>query len=135
MSTKKLTISSDPNNLIKVEKYLNKLKTEYNICDDRFPDILISITEAVNNAIIHGNKVDVNKKVNIRTRNEDTTLYITVSDEGKGFCVEEIADPRCPENIAKCGGRGVMIMQELCDRLQYRKNGSSVQLIFNRITH
>lgn len=133
MSFKKLTITSDPQNLLKVESYLQKLKEEYNICDDRFPDVLISLTEAVNNAIIHGNKVDITKKVCIKSKSSYTDLTLTVSDEGKGFSVENIPDPLQEENMEKCGGRGVFIMNELCDKLSYRDNGSTVKLVFHAI--
>lgn len=130
MTKKMLTITSDPHNLSQVEEYLITLKSEYKICDDRFPDILVSLTEAVNNAIIHGNKVDHEKKVSIETIQENAGLVFNIKDEGDGFNPSSIPDPCSPERIERCGGRGVHIMSHLCDKLSFMDNGSTVSLFF-----
>ncbi|MEZ5050253.1 MAG: ATP-binding protein [Saprospiraceae bacterium] len=58
MVRKMIRIASNPNNIMEVENYLRDLSSAYKISEDRYPDILISLTEAVNNAIIHGNHSD-----------------------------------------------------------------------------
>lgn len=126
-----LTIKSDLNNLLKLENYLNKLKAELAINDEKFPDILISLTEAVNNAIIHGNKVDKKKDVNIHTVVRESKLSFTITDEGSGFCPDSLPDPCQPENLECCGGRGVMIMKALSDGISFEDNGRTVNLVFN----
>lgn len=125
-----LTISSNPNNILKVENYLRDAQVDMNIDEMRFPDILISLTEAVNNAILHGNNADESKNVEISMQEESTGVAISVTDEGNGFNPSEIPDPTAPENIECCGGRGVFIMNSLADKISYANNGSTVQMFF-----
>ena len=125
-----LTISSNPNNILKVENYLRSAQHDMNIDDTKFPDILISLTEAVNNAILHGNNADESKNVEISMEGEVSGVAISVTDEGKGFDPNEIPDPTAPENLECCGGRGVFIMSRLADRISFENNGSTVQMFF-----
>lgn len=125
-----LTISSNPNNILKVENYLRDAQHDMNIDDTKFPDILISLTEAVNNAILHGNNADETKYVEICMEGKTSGVAISVTDEGKGFDPNEIPDPTAPENIECCGGRGVFIMSRLADRITFENNGSTVQMFF-----
>jgi len=130
MSSKMLTISSNPNNILEVENYLRDAQLDLKIDEVRFPDILISITEAVNNAIIHGNNADESKRVRINMEGQSSGIAISVSDEGKGFDPDGIPDPTAPENLECCGGRGVYIMSRLADKLSFENNGSTVQMFF-----
>ena len=130
MFRKMLVINSNPNNLLKVETYLNNAKSEIADMDERYPDILISLTEAVNNAIIHGNKADESKKVKIDMVEQKSGIAVSVTDEGQGFNPEEVPDPTSPENLECCGGRGVFIMSSLADKLSYINNGSTVKMYF-----
>ncbi len=125
-----LTISSNPNNILKVENYLRDAQHDMNICELKFPDILISITEAVNNAILHGNNADENKRVKINMEGRSSGIVISISDEGQGFDPSSIPDPTSPLNIECCGGRGVFIMSRLADKLTFENNGSTVQMYF-----
>ncbi|MFT6337838.1 MAG: serine/threonine-protein kinase RsbW [Halioglobus sp.] len=130
MSSKMLTISSNPNNILKVENYLRNAQHDMNIDETKFPDILISLTEAVNNAILHGNNADESKNVEISMEEIFSGVAISVKDEGNGFDPNEIPDPTAPENIECCGGRGVFIMSRLADKISFENNGSTVQLFF-----
>lgn len=130
MSSKMLTISSNPNNILKVENYLRSAQHDMNIDETKFPDILISLTEAVNNAILHGNNADESKSVEISMEGKTSGVAISVTDEGKGFDPNEIPDPTAPENIECCGGRGVFIMSRLADKISFENNGSTVQMFF-----
>lgn len=130
MIKKMLVIDSNPNNILEVENYLSIIKSQVAAVEARYPDILISITEAVNNAIIHGNKADESKKVRINMQEQLQGLAVSISDEGAGFDPADVPDPTAPENIECCGGRGVLIMSTLADRLSYANNGSTVELFF-----
>ena len=130
MSSKMFIIRSNPNNILKVENYLRRVQNDMNIDEGRFPDILISLTEAVNNAILHGNKADENKEVTINMIEESKGVAISVSDEGNGFDPTDIPDPTAPENLECCGGRGVYIMSALADRISFKNNGSTVKMFF-----
>ncbi len=126
-----LTVPSIPESISKVEAFLEKLSQDYSICPDRYPDILISLTEAVNNAIIHGNKKDGNKSVRIEMEQDKDNIILKVTDEGGGFDLQELPDPTSPDYIECCGGRGVFIMSHLSDKIAFQNNGSTVEMSFN----
>ena len=126
-----IKLSSKLKSITQVEPFANELRLKYNIDDEVFHNILISLTEAVNNAIIHGNQVDENKEVVLQTFLEQNRLTVCVRDEGGGFEVTKVPDPCCKENIEKPGGRGVLIMKSLSDDIHFKNNGSCVEMIFN----
>ncbi|MBK9254555.1 MAG: ATP-binding protein [Saprospiraceae bacterium] len=126
-----LTITSNPNNILEVESYLKKLDLDTHLNPDKYADILISLTEAVNNAIIHGNKRDESKLVHIDLEENDLGVAFCVTDEGGGFNPSGIPDPTCQENLECCGGRGVHIMKALADDISFKNCGRSVVMFFN----
>jgi serine/threonine-protein kinase RsbW len=126
-----LTISSNPNNIKEVEIYLKQMELQYLFDAEKYADILISLTEAVNNAIIHGNKSDETKNVVISVCEDSKGVVIHVSDEGHGFNPNIVPDPTKPENIECCGGRGVYIMKRLCDKIAFADNGRTVEMYFH----
>ncbi len=125
------TLSSCPSQIKKLENFISKVTCNCQFKKAKHPEILISLTEAVNNAIIHGNNQDKSKLVNIRLKETNKQLTFFISDEGKGFNPQEVKDPTAPEFIGECGGRGVYIMRELSDTLKYHDNGRTVELAFN----
>ena len=94
-----LKISSKIENLRKVEKLVDDLSTEFSISSDVYGNILIATLEAANNAILHGNKLDEKKNVNILCIIDNNTLSIKIDDEGGGFDYKNVPDPTAPENI------------------------------------
>lgn len=131
MNLKILKLPSVSKSIAEIELYLEQIAEVYNINADRYPNILISLTEAVNNAIIHGNNEDATKYVNVKVRKTTNGLCFQICDEGKGFDPKEVPDPTAPENIECCGGRGVFLMKELSDGIDYKDNGRVVDLHFN----
>lgn len=128
---KKLNFSSQPKNLALVEKLIDEICENYNINDDYYGNILISITEAVNNAIQHGNKYDPEKCVEIAFESYHGVLSFSVKDEGPGFDYKNLPDPTDPGNIEKINGRGIFLMKNLADEVTFSKNGRIVELNFN----
>jgi len=131
MKYRMLTISSNRNNILEVESYLKRLDFDFGFQSEKYADILISLTEAVNNAITHGNKNDESKKVHIHVREKNNGLAFCVTDEGGGFNPSRVPDPTCDENIECCGGRGVYIMKALSDDITFEDDGRSVEMYFN----
>lgn len=125
-----LKLASDPKNVAVVESFVGKICREYQIQREIYGNILISLTEAVNNAIIHGNKNDENKTVRIHLDKMPDRIAFRVSDEGRGFDATTLPDPTCPQNLTKCGGRGVFLMRQLCDRIDFHDNGRTVEMHF-----
>jgi len=127
---KKVIVSSDPVNLQVVENFLNEIHNKYGICSNKYPNILITLTEAVNNAIHHGNNADINKSIAICCRIKKSGLTFRISDEGEGFNHKKIPDPTSPERIDQEDGRGVFIMKQISDRLEYSDKGRTVEIYF-----
>jgi serine/threonine-protein kinase RsbW len=103
---------------------------ELHIDDGIMYRLLVSCTEAVNNAIVHGNKSDPDKKVIIRCIVDEKILTIYVKDEGKGFDSKSLQDPREKKNLMKENGRGVFLMRSLMDKVKFKrlKSGSIVEM-------
>ncbi|MEM9991667.1 MAG: ATP-binding protein, partial [Bacteroidota bacterium] len=125
-----LSLESKPCSIAQVQSFVQEVMPRFNINDDTFGNILVSLTEAVNNAMIHGNRRDANKRVNVSVERRVETVAVKVSDEGKGFDYDSLPDPTAPENIECCGGRGVFLMRALSDDIRYSDNGSTVEMRF-----
>lgn len=131
---KELVIKTDNNTLVRAEEFLNDFRAEYLLeINDSFMNILIAFTEAVNNAINHGNKKNSKKNVTILLEKSDKHFNIYVSDEGEGFIEKEVPDPTLPENLLKQSGRGVFLIRKLTDStyIESKNNGTSVKMVFD----
>ncbi|MEY3368755.1 MAG: hypothetical protein RI973_1910 [Bacteroidota bacterium] len=125
-----LKFTSDPGNVSKVEPFVDSLVMRYNLSPDKQCSILISLTEAVTNAIVHGNCRQESKTVEVKTRKDRDRIALRVTDQGTGFDYDNLPDPTAPENLCKCGGRGVFLMRQLSDNIRFFNNGSTVEMIF-----
>lgn len=126
-----LVLESHPKNIAEVEPFVNQLLKEYEIGEALFGNILITLTEAVSNAIIHGNQAKADKKVYINTERKATSIIFSVEDEGQGFDPNILPDPTAPENLLTPGGRGVFLMQHLSDNVSFDEGGRIVSLEFS----
>ncbi len=125
-----LKLTSKPGNVSEVEPFVEKLVNRYNLSPDKQCNILVSLTEAVTNAIVHGNCREEKKTVQVKTRKDRDCIAVRVSDEGSGFDFNSLPDPTAPENLCKCGGRGVFLMRQLSDNIRFYNNGSTVEMRF-----
>jgi serine/threonine-protein kinase RsbW len=128
---RKISFPSKIESLRKVEKLIDDLSAEYNINSDIYGNILIATLEAANNAILHGNKLDETKEVILDVIIDEKKLQISIKDNGPGFDYDNIPDPTAPENIENINGRGVFLMEKLSDEIEFKDNGSKVELSFN----
>ena len=127
----KISLASESKSLLVLEEWINKLCDLYQISVEQYGNVLIAITEAVNNAIIHGNKNIANKKTDIEYNIDSQTITFTVFDEGTGFDFNDLPDPTSPENLEKPQGRGIFLMNHLADEVNLIDNGNVVQLKFS----
>ena len=125
-----LTFKSATENLVLVESLIDNVCEEFKINEDNYGNILVAVTEAVTNAIQHGNKYDNKKSVNVIVETKSNTLKFVVKDEGNGFDYAHLPDPTNPENIEKPHGRGIFLMQHLADNVNFKENGRVVELNF-----
>lgn len=130
---KKFKIKSKIENLRIVEKAIDDISTEIGLKKDNYGKILVSILEAVNNAMIHGNKAIESKVVEIEILYKKKVLIVSVSDEGKGFKPTEVPDPTRPENLENLHGRGIFLMSRLADKIEFNELGNKVTMFFKDI--
>ncbi len=126
-----MSIPSVLDEITKVEKMAEKAADKMKFSEEEKDSLAIAVTEAVNNAILHGNKQDKNKKVHINFEFEKTKLVVSIKDEGKGFNPDKVSDPLAPENLLKESGRGLFIVSSLMDDVQYHfhTDGTEINLI------
>lgn len=130
MKTTRIEISSLSENIRMIESFIDNAKEKYELEDDIYGNIMIAVTESVNNAIKHGNNNDKAKSVALSLSLEDSNIKFRIKDEGNGFDYETLPDPTAPENIEKIGGRGIFLMKHLSDEVKFKDNGSCVELCF-----
>lgn len=127
----RLKLTSTQQSIQKIDHILRSLLELYGVAQERFPEILVATTEAVNNAINHGNNCDTNKFVYLETKINGDIMSIQIEDQGCGFCEEEVADPTQLDRIYEQGGRGLLVMRQLSDEIEFHKNGRIVELRFS----
>ena len=126
-----ITFPSVIENIHLVERLIDEIVAQYHVKEDYYGELLIAMTEAVNNAIVHGNRLDVSKQVTVHFNVvDDTVIRFTIEDEGPGFDYNSLPDPTAPENIEKPHGRGVFLMRQLADKCDFVDNGRVVVLDF-----
>ncbi|WP_215225489.1 ATP-binding protein [Echinicola shivajiensis] len=130
MKSIKISIPSLIENIKIIESFIDNAKEKFQINDDIYGNIMISVTECVSNAIIHGNRGDAQKTVKLELTFLEDQLKFIIEDEGKGFDFDNLQDPTAPENIEKSGGRGVFIMKNLCDEVKFEEEGKKTVLTF-----
>jgi len=124
----RLTLSSDPKNVRKVEQFLRRINRHRPLDEIQFHKLMVSLTEAVNNAIVHGNKADPTKTVEVRCELLDSVVQITVKDQGDGFRPETVDNPLKEENLLRESGRGIFLMRTLMDRVEFDRTDEGMEL-------
>lgn len=114
-----ITISSRFENIELVQVIAEHLCENAGLDEDGSHWIGMAVREAVANAIKHGNRLDVSKKVNATFTLRDYELEIRISDEGQGFDPDKVSDPLNPQNLMKTSGRGIFYMRTFMDAVQY----------------
>lgn len=130
MNSIRIEIPSLSENIRMIESFIDNAKEKYRLNDDIYGNIMIAVTEAVNNAIKHGNRGDSQKNVSLALMLEDGLIKFRVEDEGIGFDYHNLPDPTAPENLEKPGGRGIFLMKHLADEVDFSEKGKIVELCF-----
>jgi len=130
--TRELSISLDstPGSVERIEPFIQRCQCNCQFNEMLYHDILLVLTEAVNNGIIHGNRLQPNKTVKVCFSSDKDTLRFIVSDEGSGFNPHSVPDPTRLQRLDKPNGRGVYLMKALADKLDYLDNGRKVSIEF-----
>jgi serine/threonine-protein kinase RsbW len=130
INTISVQIPSLSENIRMIESFIDNAKERFRLDEDIYGNIMIAVTEAVNNAIKHGNVGDSSKNVSLSLTLNDNLLKFVIKDEGPGFDYHSLPDPTAPENLEKPGGRGIFLMKHLSDDVAFKENGRVVELSF-----
>lgn len=131
MSKKKhLSLNSSTDEVYKLEGFVDQLQQWADFNDDIYGNIMLTLSEAVSNAIIHGNKENPEKEIKVSAWLNGGSIKISVKDEGEGFDPDALPDPLKAENLLKEGGRGVFLMGQYADNVEYSEQGNKLTLTF-----
>ncbi len=122
------TIPSNPKNISKVEIFLKKVTKAIRLDEIQFHKLMVSLTEAVNNAMIHGNRSDPKKKVILKCEHLPGWLLLIVEDQGRGFKLDNVANPLKRKNLLKESGRGIFLMRTLMDKVEFQQTGGGLEV-------
>ena len=125
-----LQLPSKQESITLLENLIEEIADKHNVSEDTFANMMTCLSEAAINAIVHGNKLDPDKKVIVNADVEGRKIVWTVTDEGEGFDYNNLADPTAPENLENLTGRGVFIIKHLADQCIFNSKGNEVELHF-----
>jgi serine/threonine-protein kinase RsbW len=128
--TQRIDFPAKAENIALAEKLIDEACSKHNVHESHYGNILIALTEAVNNAIHHGNALDPAKKVSLGYEVKGDRIIFMVQDQGPGFDYEHLPDPTDPKNLEKPHGRGVFLMRALADEVNFEDNGATVTMAF-----
>jgi serine/threonine-protein kinase RsbW len=128
----KVKLPTDYNSLVDVEALVGNVCEKLGVVEDAYGNVLIAVTEAVNNAIEHGNAMNKDLLVSVFVGDDDSSFCFNVMDEGNGFDYTNLPDPTSPENLLKENGRGIFLMKNLADEVFFDAPGNSVNMYFNK---
>lgn len=129
VKTYSLTLPSDRSSIAAVEPFVASIESVRMLDDQRYYNMLVALTEAVNNAIIHGNGADPLKMVELQVRTSATEVIFLVKDSGSGFNQEDVPDPRQPDLLLRDGGRGVFLIKHLADVVEFFPTTSGMTVL------
>jgi serine/threonine-protein kinase RsbW len=130
-----MTLESDLASVDPVEAKAELLARDAGFDEDTASQIAMVAREAVINAILHGNKQDPAKQVQVSFELNDESLRIEIADEGPGLDPDTVPDPLAPENILRSSGRGIFLMRAIMDEVHFHQldPGTEIELIKHRV--
>lgn len=126
----KLVLHSSYEELDKLENFLNNLQENLKFDNDFYARLMLTVSEAATNGVVHGNKLNADKTVTLIASASNNNLVISIHDQGEGFVPEEVPNPLAEENLLKTSGRGVFLMKEYADEVKYEDEGRKLVMTF-----
>lgn len=123
-----LTLRSNPKQIRRVETFLHKINRVAHLDEIQLHKLMVSLTEAVNNAIVHGNRLNETKKVVVQCKLLPEWLVVSVTDEGRGFKLDKVRNPLRKKNLLRNSGRGIFLMRTLMNKVEYEMGTSGVEV-------
>jgi serine/threonine-protein kinase RsbW len=125
-----VTLSADRDAVDPVVRSVMNVVREMKCAPGHEDDIELALTEALANAVVHGAKSDPSKIIECDVAcDEKQGILIIVRDPGNGFDPSKIANPCHGENIYASHGRGIYLINQLMDEVQFHKNGTEIHML------
>jgi len=127
-----LTLDSSLESVDTAEEAVLREAKEAGFDEDDLHKIGISVRECMVNAVVHGNRYNARKKVQLKVSRASGRIAISIADEGEGFDPSAVPDPLASENLLRFSGRGVMLMQAFMDEFQVsprQPRGTEVKMV------
>lgn len=128
----RLTLKSTYEESERIPEFVDDLQTRCSLTEDETSTLMLLLSEAVTNAIEHGNQNDAEKNVDVQIQIDNKAITSIVSDEGEGFDPSSVKDPLKKENLMDVGGRGIFLIRELSDSFDFENDGRTVRFSINR---
>lgn len=116
----------------RIPDFVTDIESEASFTEEESANLMLLLSEAVTNAIKHGNKFDESKSVDVEIVITDSEIISTVTDEGEGFNPEKAKDPLKEENLLAASGRGIFLIREFSDSMEYKDKGRVIQFTIKR---
>ena len=126
----KVIFKSEIKNISLVERLIDDISSKYDLHSDIYGKLLLAVVEGVNNAIVHGNKLEPDKIVVLQYEVTENSIEFVITDCGSGFDYNNLPDPTKPENLEKTHGRGIFLMKHLADEVEFNEKGNEVKIVF-----
>jgi len=124
-----LSMPASPESVAAITDAISKILVELEIPESKRFEIDLAVQEALANAVVHGCNGDPSKSIRCRlNKDEAGHIVITVTDPGPGFTPETLKDPHQPENLYGDHGRGVYLIRQLMDEVQFDRGGSEIKM-------
>lgn len=131
-NTYRLHLNSSFQESEKVPGFVTDIQQNEGLNDEETGNLMLALSEAVTNAIVHGNLEDVNKKVLAEVIIEASEIISVVKDEGTGFNPGLEQDPLKEENLLKEGGRGIFLIRQICTEVEFLEGGTAIRFVLTR---
>ena len=125
-----LKIESSPEEMYRVEQFVEDISDEHLLYGNYYSNILMAVSEAVKNAIIHGNRSDRNKRVRIFQQGTQEGLWISILDEGEGFDYNAYVKDNIFSGEYSMEKRGLILIHKLADEVRFKENGRLIEMLF-----
>lgn len=131
MKKRSLNLKSVSSEIHRLEKFTEELCDAYNINNSYFGNILVALTEAFENAMIHGNKNDPSRHIHVSFESRPKGFLFEVRDEGQGFDFLNIPDATDVEGNPEGKGTGLFLIRSLADEVSFADHGRCIRMLFS----
>ncbi|WP_234570678.1 ATP-binding protein [Rhodohalobacter sp. 614A] len=128
----RLSLNSTYEESEKVPDFVTEIQEKSQLEEDATGNLMLLLSEAVTNAIVHGNKLDESKKVEVEVHVNSEKIISTVKDQGKGFNPKTTKNPLKEENLLRDSGRGIFLIREISDSMDYLEDGTKIRFSLSR---